>query len=339
MERDAFDGGGAMMEMHTQDIRAGAKPTAKTVRGDCIVGIELGGTKIICTLARGHDDIVETRRLATRDPVSTLADIERLLDGWMRTHDVRALGIGSFGPIELNRSSDDFGRIGKTTKPGWHGADVVQRLMRRYDVPTGADTDVNAAALAEGRWGAARGLSSWTYITVGTGVGAGIVVGGQTVHGLGHPEAGHMLVRREPGDEWEGACPFHGDCVEGLVSGPAIERRTGMSGDAIADDHPVWEHVADALATMMHNMLFTVVPERILLGGGVPSRRPFLIPMIRSRLEPRMGGYAGSDIIAAQLETLLVAPGLGDEAGPLGSLALALDALDAMVTPNAVTYV
>jgi fructokinase len=211
--------------------------------------------------------------------------------------------------------------------------------MRRYDVPTGADTDVNAAALAEGRWGAARGLSSWTYITVGTGVGAGIVVGGQTVHGLGHPEAGHMLVRREPGDSWEGACPFHGDCVEGLVSGPAIEKRTGMSGDAIADDHPVWEHVADALATMMHNMLFTVVPERILLGGGVPSRRPFLIPMIRTRLEPRLGGYAGSDVITAQLETLLVAPGLGDEAGPLGSLALALDALNATVEPNAATYV
>jgi fructokinase len=337
MERGAFERGGALMETYAQALRPGATEDADG-KG-CIVGIELGGTKIICTLARGHDDVVETRRLPTRDPASTLAGIEDALDGWMRTHDVRALGIGSFGPIELNRASADFGHIGKTTKPGWHGADVVQRLTRRYDVPTIADTDVNAAALAEGRWGAAQGLSSWTYVTVGTGVGAGIVVGGRTVHGLGHPEAGHMLVRREPGDDWEGACPFHGDCVEGLVSGPAIERRTGMSGDAVADDHPVWEAVADVLATMMHNMLLTVVPERILLGGGVPSRRPFLIPMIRSRLEPRMGGYAGADAIAAQLETLLVPPGLGDAAGPLGSLALALDALDASVERNAPAYV
>ncbi|WP_375251111.1 ROK family protein [Sphingomonas sp.] len=328
-----------MMDEYASQRRTGAEPLVAVARSQCIVGIELGGTKIICTLARRHDDIIETRRLATRDPVTTLAAIETIVDGWVRTHEVQALGIASFGPIQLDRTADDYGHIGQTTKPGWHGTDVVQRLIRRYGVPTQADTDVNAAALAEGRWGAARGLSSWCYITIGTGVGAGIVIGGQTVQGLGHPEAGHMLVRRMPGDDWPGACPFHGDCVEGLVSGPAIERRTGLSGDAITDDDPVWALVADTVAAMVHNMIFTVVPERILLGGGVPSRRPFLIPMIRSRLVSHIGGYGGGDLIATDIGTRLIAPGLGDDAGPLGSLALALDAMQHAIAVDAQLHI
>lgn len=317
------------MEMQIKNMHLGSSSSDQPLRSAPVVGIELGGTKIICTLALEHDNILETKRFATRDPNSTLAEIEELLDTWMETHGFNSLGIGSFGPIELSRTSADYGHIGNTTKPGWLGADVVARLTRRYGVPTAADTDVNAAALAEGRWGAAKGLNAWTYITVGTGVGAGIVIAGRPVHGLSHPEAGHMLLRREPDDHWGGACSFHGDCVEGLVSGPAIEMRTGMSGDMISDDHPVWALVADTLATMIHNLLLTVVSERILLGGGVPSRRPFLIPMIRDRLRGKMGGYAHSDRITDQLEALLVEPGLGDGAGPLGSLALAFDALDA----------
>lgn len=317
------------MEMQTRATHPGATGADEPLRKVPVVGIELGGTKIICTLAGGHDDILETRRFSTRDPASTLGTIEGLLDAWMETHGFGGLGIGSFGPIELSRSSPDYGHIGNTTKPGWRGADVVARLTRRYGVPTAADTDVNAAALAEGRWGAAMGLTSWTYITVGTGVGAGIVVAGRPVHGSGHPEAGHMLVRRQPDDHWGGACPFHGDCVEGLASGPAIEKRIGMSGDTISDDNPVWTLVADTLATMIYNLLLTVVPERILLGGGVPSRRPFLIAMVRERLRSKMGAYAHSDKIAEELDTWLVEPGLGDAAGPLGSLALAFDALNA----------
>jgi fructokinase len=329
MEPQPVDDGGAVMKMQTGETYLDPASVQRPGRKEPVVGIELGGTKIICTLAREHDEILETRRFATRDPASTLADIEELLDSWMATLRFSSLGIGSFGPIELSRTSADYGHIGKTTKPGWLGADVVCRLTRRYGVPTVADTDVNAAALAEGRWGAAKGLNAWTYITVGTGVGAGIIIAGRPVHGSSHPEAGHMLLRREPDDHWGGACSFHGDCVEGLVSGPAIEMRTGMSGDMISDDHPVWALVANTLATMIHNLLLTVVPERILLGGGVPSRRPFLIPMIRDRLRGKMGGYAHSDRITDQLETLLVEPGLGDGAGPLGSLALAFDALNA----------
>ena len=200
-------------------------------------------------------------------------------------------------------------------------------LIRRYGVPTRIDTDVAGAALAEGRWGGAQGLSTFTYITVGTGVGTGIIVGGRPVIGLGHPEGGHMKVPRFPGDDWPGACIYHGDCIEGLASGFAIEQRTGKSGDMLAADDPVWEKVAHTLAGLCFNLAMTVPPERILIGGSVATGQPQLMPMIRRMLMEALAGYGDATRINAQIDRYVALPALGDRAGPLGAIALAMEAL------------
>jgi len=291
-----------------------------------VAGIELGGTKCACILADGPDRIVAEEQVPTTTPEETLAGIERILDGWRDAHGFAALGIACFGPLELRADAPDYGFITATPKPGWAHTDVAPRLQRRYGLPTAIDTDVVGAAFAEARWGDAQGLSTFTYITVGTGVGAGIIVDGKAVMGIGHAEAGHMHVRRFPGDDWEGACPFHGDCVEGLAAGPAVEKRTGIKGGDVADDDPVWEKVAHTIAGLCHNLVMGSVPERILIGGGLPTKRPHLLPMVRTMLVESLAGYGVAPAVADQIERYVTAPGLGDQAGPLGSIALALDA-------------
>jgi fructokinase len=293
-----------------------------------VAGIELGGTKCVCTLASGPDHVVATEQVPTTSPHETLGAIEAILDGWRDNPGFAALGIACFGPLELRRDAPDYGSITATPKPGWAHTPVSPRLARRYGVPTAIDTDVFGAAQAEARWGDAQGLSSFVYITVGTGVGAGIVVDGRAVIGIGHAEAGHMLVRRLPGDDFAGACPFHGDCVEGLAAGPAVEKRLGITGGDVADDDPVWETVAHAIAGMCHNLVMGSVPERILLGGGLPTKRPQLLPMVRRLLVDSLAGYGAAPLVAADIDRYVGAPGLGDRAGPLGSIALALDALN-----------
>ena len=293
-----------------------------------VAGIELGGTKCVCILAAGPDRIVAEQQVPTTSPDVTLPAIERILDGWRDDHGFAALGIACFGPLELRPDAPDYGFITATPKPGWAHSEISPRLQRRYGLPTAIDTDVVGAALAEGRWGDAQGLSTFAYITVGTGVGAGIIVDGKAVLGIGHAEAGHMLVRRFPGDDWAGGCPFHGDCVEGLAAGSAVEKRLGVTGGDVADDDPVWEKVAHAIAGMCHNLVMGSVPERILLGGGLPTKRPQLLPMVRTMLVESLAGYGLAPAIAGQIERYVTAPGLGDQAGPLGSIALALDALE-----------
>ena len=195
-----------------------------------LAGVELGGTKCVCILGTGPDDIRLQERLATADPEGTLSRVEALLADWQRQHGgFDALGVASFGPLDLEPDSPTHGFIKATTKPGWSHTDVAGRLARRFAVPTGVNTDVNGAALAEGRWGAARGLADFAYITVGTGVGVGLIVNGAPVFGCNHTEMGHIRVVRAPGDDWPGACVFHGACVEGLASGPAIEARVGTA--------------------------------------------------------------------------------------------------------------
>ncbi|HET8613622.1 MAG TPA: ROK family protein, partial [Sphingomonas sp.] len=250
-------------------------------------GVELGGTKCVCVLAYGPGAVIDERRVPTTDPAETLAAIERVLDEWRDGPGFAALGLACFGPLDLDRDSPRYGFITATTKPGWRDTDVAGRLARRYAVPVAIDTDVAGAAFAEGRWGDARGLQTYSYITVGTGVGAGIIVGGKSVRGLGHAEAGHMHVSRFPGDDWPGSCTFHGDCVEGLASGFAIEQRTGRRGETLPPDHPVWEKVAFAIAGMCHNLVTTVTPCRILIGGGVTSKQPQILPMVRRMLIER----------------------------------------------------
>ncbi len=294
-----------------------------------LAGVELGGTKCICLLAAGPDRIVAKQIVPTTGPAETLAAIEQVLEHWQAELGFAALGLGSFGPVELRRDVAGYGHITATTKPGWADTDVAARLGRRFGVPIAIDTDVSGAALSEGRWGGARGLSTYAYITVGTGVGAGIIVHGRPVMGMGHAEAGHMRVPRFPGDEWPGSCTYHGDCVEGLASGFAVEKRMGRSGATLPADHPVWAMVAHALAGLCHNLVLTVVPERILIGGGVTTRQPQILPMVRRMLVESLAGYGNAAEISAQIDCYVAPPELGDQAGPLGAIALAMDALAA----------
>lgn len=289
-----------------------------------LAGVEMGGTKCICILAAGPDDIRAQISIPTTDPATTLAAIEGVLDRW---RGFRALGIASFGPLDLDPASATYGAIVGTPKPGWPGTDLWRRWTARYGVPTGLDTDVGGAALAERHWGAARGLDDVAYITVGTGVGGGLIVGGRPVRGLGHPEIGHIRVRRLPGDDWPGCCPLHGDCVEGLASGTAIRARTGTAGADLSADHPVWLPVADTFAQLLHGLVLTLAPRRILMGGGVIAGQPQLLPLIRQSLRASLAGYPPWLAVGAGIDAYVTTPGLGPRAGPLGAIALAASAL------------
>jgi fructokinase len=292
-----------------------------------VAGVELGGTKCVCILGSRPGDVTARVRIPTTMPDETLDAIERVLDDWTADHPVEAIGIASFGPLDLDDRSERFGFITATTKPGWRGTDVARRLERRYRLPTAIDTDVVGAALAEGQWGAARGLSTYAYVTIGTGVGAGLIVNGFPIRGLGHPEVGHIRVARMPGDTWAGACAFHGDCVEGLVSGPAIAARIGSTADELASDDPCWEQVAHAVAGLCHNLLLTIAPQAVLIGGGVMSGQPHLFDRVRPLLLKSLNDYGDMARIGAALATVVAAPALGDEAGPLGAIAIASAAL------------
>ena len=275
-----------------------------------IAGVELGGTKCICILANSPDRIIDEKRIETTDPQTTLTSIDAVLEQWSGGHDFAAVGIASFGPLDFATSE-----IVRTTKPGWSGAKLGE-CFRRWGVPIALDTDVNGAAMAEGRWGAAKGLADFTYITVGTGVGVGSIVGGIPVRGLAHSEAGHLRIPRLPGDTWSGNCSFHGDCVEGLASGPAIAARGEEN----------WDAVTHALAMLLHNLVLTTAPRRILVGGGVPNAEPQILPKIRERMESSLAGFGHSALIAYDPD-FVTAPALGARAGPLGAIALGLAAI------------
>jgi len=291
-------------------------------------GVELGGTKCVCVIGTGPGDIRAQTSIPTgSDPAATLRRIDKILSDWQEAHGlVKALGIASFGPINLARRSPTYGFITSTTKPGWSHTDVLGRLTRGPDTSVAFDTDVNGAALAEKRWGAARGLADFAYVTVGTGVGVGLLVGGRTVFGCNHSELGHVRVVRAAGDTWPGICKFHGDCVEGLASGPAIAARAGMPAADIPADSPVWDLAAHALAQLLHTVVLATAPQRILMGGGVMEGQPALLRRIRRELRSSLNGYIDLEEMAGDIESYVAAPGLGSLAGPLGSLALAADA-------------
>ncbi|HKT76167.1 MAG TPA: ROK family protein [Sphingobium sp.] len=279
-----------------------------------VAGVELGGTKCICILGTGPQDVRACVEIATTSPAETLDAVARVLAGWR----FDALGLASFGPLALDPGSPRFGSIVSTPKPGWSDVDIVHLAQGR---PFALDTDVNAAALAEGRWGAAQGLTSWAYITVGTGIGVGSIVAGDPLRGLGHSEAGHMRLPRDPADDFPGICPFHGDCLEGMANGPAIAARAGRKGQEIAADDPLWGFVAGQLAALCHNLLLTTLPQRILIGGGVAIGQAQLLPMLRQRLRASLGGYGITQ--GLDLDDVVRLPALGSHAGPMGALALA----------------
>lgn len=292
-----------------------------------IAGIELGGTKCIAILARGPDRIEDEVRIPTTRPEETLPALEAVLERWKG---FAALGIASFGPISIDHGSPDYGRVTVTPKPHWANADVARRLAAVTGVPTGFHTDVVGAALAEARWGAAKGLADVAYVTVGTGVGVGMIAGGLPVDGLTHAELGHIRPVRLPGDEWTGACPFHGGCIEGLAAGPAIRARAGRPAETIEVDDPIWANVAHTLAQLCHTLVLTGVPRRIVMGGGVMVGMPHLFPMVREGLLKSLAGYLPLPEIALT-ETYVVPPSLGGQAGPLGAIVLGAQALEARI--------
>ncbi len=290
-----------------------------------LAGIELGGTKSIAVLARGGTILARASLPTSADPAATLAAVLAVIGSWHAERPLAAIGIASFGPVVLDPQSPAYGHMLDTPKPGWAGFDVVGAVRGAISVPVAIDTDVNAAALAEGQWGGSAGCRVHVYVTIGTGVGGGIVVDGQPVHGFLHPEIGHMRVPRAAGDTFAGACPFHGDCIEGLVAGPALAARTGLAGADIADDHPVWAHVAQELGDFFANMLLSFAPERIALGGSVLLGRPFLLPAVRAVAALRLAGYLPATGIPPEERIALAT--LGADAGPLGAVALAARAL------------
>ncbi|MFM7297548.1 MAG: ROK family protein [Planctomycetota bacterium] len=299
-------------------------------------GIEAGGTKLVCAVstnpARGL--LARTRFSTGDDPSALLAQVCEWFAAQERQQgSLAALGVASFGPLDLDPRSPTYGFITTTPKRGWAQCDVLGPLRRAFPGrPIGFDTDVNGAALGEGRFGAARGLEDFLYITVGTGIGGGGLARGSLLHGLVHPEMGHIAMPRLDGDSFEGACPFHGRCWEGLCSGPAIARRVGAPAELLAADHPEWERVARYMGFALGTLTCVVSPRRIVLGGSVRRAGQLgeteFFRRMRAELARALGGYIESPALRDRgLDGFLVPPELGDDAGVLGALALAQDAL------------
>lgn len=291
-----------------------------------LAGVELGGTKCICVLGTGPHDIRAQIELPTHDPPGTLAAIEAVLEGW-RTPGCgfAALGLAAFGPLDLRRGSPHYGWVSRTVKPGWSDTELLGRFARRFQVPTSIDTDVNAAARAEGRWGGARGLRDFVYVTVGTGIGAGVIINGAPVSGANHTELGHIRTVRLPGDGFAGVCAYHGDCLEGLASGPAIAARAGRPPAALPAADPAWVPVAHALGQLCQTLVLSVAPRRIFLGGGVMTGQPQLFGMIRQSLKNSLNGYMDTREVGDEVDRFIVPSALGAAVGPLGALAVAAE--------------
>ncbi|GAB4500465.1 MAG: ROK family protein [Anaerolineales bacterium] len=284
-------------------------------------GIEGGGTKFVCAVGSGPDDIRAEIRFPTTTPAETLG---RAID-FFKEFDLSALGVACFGPLDPDPASSTFGRILPTPKPGWTNADVVGALRAALGLPVAFDTDVNGAALAEARWGAAQGCDPALYLTIGTGIGGGVLVNGKLLHGLLHPEMGHLPLPHDVArDPFAGICPFHGDCFEGLASGPALEKRWGQKAETLPSAHPAWELEAHYIALALMSYIVTLSPQKIIIGGGV-SAQPGLLPLLRQKLQAALNGYVQSPKITETIDQFIVSPGLGARSGVLGALALAME--------------
>lgn len=288
--------------------------------------IEAGGTKFVCGLGNAETGSLETISIPTRDPRSTFADVDAFFQAGVEKHGaVRGIGIGSFGPLDLDPASPGYGRILRTPKPSWQGCNLVEEARRIADVPVGLDTDVNAAALAEAA-AAGSAVTSLAYVTVGTGIGVGIVAEGKPLHGLGHPEAGHMFPRRhEAHRDFAGVCPFHRDCYEGLASGKAVGAAWGTTPSHFPEDHPFWEVESDYLGQLCASLFLAVAPMRIVLGGGV-MKQDRLFPLIRRKTLDLLGGYLSAIDDMATLEQRIVPPLCREPSGLVGSYLLAAQA-------------
>jgi fructokinase len=291
-------------------------------------GIEAGGTKFVCVVTDDGKNILAETRFATTTPTETLGRVVAFFQQQNRDlpEPVSAMGVACFGPIDPEPDSAHFGYITTTPKPGWANTPVVQPLRDFFGVPVGIDTDVNAAAVGEGVWGAAAGMDSFLYLTIGTGIGGGGVFNGKPLHGLVHPEMGHIRVPHDLNqDPYPGGCPFHGDCFEGLAAGPALAGRWGQPGSSLPLDHPAWALEGHYIATALQTFICTLSPRKIILGGGVMQQEQ-LFPIIRAETQQLLNGYVHSPSILENIDDYIVPPGLGNRAGVLGAIALAQQA-------------
>ena len=288
----------------------------------CYGALEAGGTKMVLSVLDEAGTILERVSMPTGTPEDTMPG----MIAFFREHPVKALGIGCFGPLDLNPQSPTYGSIAATPKLAWRDYPIVPAFREALGIPIGLDTDVNGAALAEARLGAAKGLDSCLYVTIGTGVGGGLIIGGKPVHGLTHPELGHMLLAPEPDDPTpDGFCPYHKHCLEGLAAGPAIQKRWGIPAQELPQEHPAWALEVSYIAQMCLNAIMAFSPEKIILGGGVMQQQ-FLFPLIRAKTLELLGGYLCSPVVERGLEDYIVPPGLGVNSGVMGAYLLAREA-------------
>jgi fructokinase len=286
-------------------------------------GIESGGTKFVCIIGDGPDNILERTRIDTTTPAETFQKVIQFFKPYTDQEKIKSIGIGSFGPLDLNRASSTYGYITSTPKPHWGNTDILGTIQRALKVRMTIDTDVNAAALGEFRWGAGHECDPLLYLTIGTGIGGGYIKDGKTLNGLHHPEMGHIRLPHDwKRDPFSGNCPYHGDCFEGLANGPAIEKRLGVRGETIGDDHPYWEIEAEYIANALANYILIISPKRIILGGGI-MERSFLFPLVRKKTLEILNGYVQNETLLNNIDEYIVPPGLGNRSGSLGAIALA----------------
>jgi fructokinase len=287
-------------------------------------GIEAGGTKFVCVVGNGPGDIQEEIRFPTTDPSQTLKQAVDFFKSYEdKNNKLTSLGIASFGPIDLNPNSRTYGYVTSTPKPGWANTDVVGYFKRHFEIPIAWDTDVNGAAIGEGKWGAGKGLENFIYLTIGTGIGGGAIINGAPLHGLVHPEMGHMQMPHDwQKDPYKGKCPYHGDCFEGMAAGPALNERWGQPAETLGADHPAWDLEAHYIALALQTFICSFSPQRIILGGGVMQQEQ-IFRLIREKVKFYLNGYVQAPEILEKVDEYIVPPGLGNQAGMLGAIAMA----------------
>ena len=287
-------------------------------------GIEAGGTKFVCMLGNGPDQLLKEERFTTSTPCETIDRAIEFFLPYAKKSEIEAVGIASFGPLDLNLDSPTYGYITTTPKAGWSQVDLYGEIRRNLRVPVAFDTDVNAAAFGEQYWVPEnRGMDPFVYITVGTGIGVGVIVNGSPLHGLMHPEAGHVAIPHDwERDPFPGVCPYHGDCLEGLASGLSMHRRWGKRPETLPDAHPGWELESDYIALALVNLIYVYSPRRIVLGGGV-SQHKGLIEAVRCKVKEFMNGYVQSPMLLNRIQDYILPPALGNRSGGLGAIAMA----------------
>ena len=290
--------------------------------------IEAGGTKFVCSVGRGADDFLSTETFPTTDPAETLGKIVEYFKNFEQDSGEKldAIGIACFGPVDLNPDSSHYGYITSTPKPGWADTDIVGVFKKAFEIPVGFDTDVNGAALGEYLWGAGKNHEVVLYLTVGTGIGGGLCINGKPLHGVMHPEMGHVIMDQDKGkDPFECICPYHQSCLEGLASGKAVDFRWKVHASELADDHPAWDLEADYLAQGIMNYILTVSPQIVIVGGGL-MHKELLYPMIRKKVQQKLNSYIKVPRITEEIENYIVSPGLKTNSGICGAMGLAMNA-------------